>query len=78
MSGDPEEVRTTLPMDVSLVDQLKVGIVNESSRLQDVARAFAAELMVSQTTELSVDGVDDLVSSLVIARTPLDEQPRNA
>ena len=53
LSADGEEMGSPLPLDAGLVDELEIGFVNESRRLEGVIGALAAEMSRSQARSSS-------------------------
>src|SRR5262245_10331542 len=53
--GNPEEVRTVLPIDLFGVQQPQVGFMHQGRRLQRVTWPLLSEIMVSQPSQLGVN-----------------------
>ena len=66
-SGDGEEVRTVLPIDPALVDQLQVDLVDERGRLRRAVRPLAGEMACGNDVQLVVDERDEPVQCLAAA-----------
>ena len=49
LRGNAKEVRTILPVNIPLIDELQIGLVNECSRLQRMAFALVIHVAMSQT-----------------------------
>ena len=72
-----EEVRSILPIGVSLVDESKVGLVDESGRLQDVPRPLAPKSGRRPAAQFLMDDRYELVPRGEIASAPRVEQSRH-
>ena len=72
-----EEVASTPPVGLSLVDESHVRLVHEGGRLQDVAWPLAAKSSRGPSAKLLIDHLDESVTRGDVAATPGAEQSRH-
>jgi hypothetical protein len=73
-SGDAKEVRPVLPIYLFSLNQPQVGFVNQVSRLHRVTGSLMAQIIIGQTSQLTLDHRQQFVESSLIAVAPFDEQ----
>ena len=66
-----------LPVHVSLVYELQVGLVNQSRGLHRVAGPLAPHVVMGQAVQLVIDQGHQLVERCLIAIAPINEQLRD-
>src|SRR5512138_3665973 len=66
-----------LPADVTLVDQLEEGFVNQSSRLQRVLGPFTPEIAHRHSAQFPIDDWHEGVECFAIATGPARKQLRD-
>src|SRR5690349_25149641 len=54
LGGHTEEVRTALPIHISLINQTNIGFVHQRGCLQYMAGSFATNVLVRQTMQFVV------------------------
>jgi hypothetical protein len=74
LSGDPEEMRATLPVHFILIDEPEIGFVDQCCRLKCVICALAAKIMGCQAAEFAIDYWHKLIERRRIAVAPIIEQ----
>jgi hypothetical protein len=72
-----EEVRSILPIGVTLVDESEVRLVDQGGRLQNVPGPFVSKSGRRPAAQLLVDDGDELVPRGEIASCPRMEQSRH-
>ena len=72
-----EEVRSTLPIRASLVDESKVGLVDQGGRLQDVSRLFAPKPGRRSASQFLVNDHHELIPRGEIASAPCVQKSRH-
>ena len=72
-----EEVRSILPIGVSLADESKIRLVDQASGLKDVPGPFVPKSGRRPAAQLLVDDRDEFVPSGEIASAPRVEQSRH-
>jgi hypothetical protein len=73
LRGKSDELRTTLPGNVPLIDQPQVGFVYQGCALQGVILTLTAQLSVGQPAQLSVDQRHQLAERALVARGPVEK-----
>src|SRR5262249_51192924 len=73
--GGAEEVGAVLPIDLALVYQPQKSLVNQSRRLERVARTLTAQKPTRQAPQFIVDERRQLIAGALIALIPGDQQP---
>jgi hypothetical protein len=66
-------MRSVLPVDAALVNQLYIRFVDERGRLQSVIAAFAAQIIARQLFQLGVNQRKNIVEDIFISRRELRE-----
>ena len=69
-----KEVCSILPADFLYLEQTQVRLVDKSTRLKRMARAFSCHIAAGQASEFRVDERDQLVERRLIAGTPGNQQ----
>lgn len=77
LGRDGEEVCSTLPIGLPLVDESKVRLVNQGSRLQDVSRSFVPKSRRRPSTQLLMHHHHELVPRGQIPSTPRVQECRH-
>src|SRR5262245_46424513 len=71
---ETEEVRPVLPMRIPLVDELKVGLVDEGGSLQGVIGPLTTPIAAGQPMQLVIDDRRQFGQGLLVALAPSQEQ----
>ncbi len=66
-----------LPLDLSQIDEAKVGFVHQGGGLQGVACLFPMHVLVSSTAQLGVDKGQDSIQCRLFAAAPGAKQERD-
>jgi hypothetical protein len=77
LEREAEEMRPVLPVGVSLVDESKVGLVDQGGRLQDVSLRLAPKSGRRPATPFEVDDRDEFVPRGEIASAPRVQESRH-
>ena len=73
--GESDELRPVLPVDVPLIDQPKVGLVDERGGLERVVAPLAEEIPSGQPAQLVVHEREHLVPRALVTIAPVEQQP---
>ena len=77
MSGDGEEVSAIVEGRPPLIDQSKVGLIDERARLEDMVGAFATHQAMRHAVELVMDELDQTIQGCSVTALPAMQQPRD-
>ncbi len=71
---DCHEVCAVLPGNIALVDQLKIGFVNQRRSIERVAGSLPPQLMLRQAPQLLVNQRQEMIDRLAIAAGDATQQ----
>ena len=71
---DAEEVRTVPPFDAALVDEAEIRLVHQRRRLKGDLIRLAPHRTGCLTMQLGIDGREELLANLLLARPPTNEE----
>jgi hypothetical protein len=74
LTADGEEMGAVLPLGLLLIHQAKPRFVDQGRALQGVVAALAAEMAMSQPTQLAINQRRKLVHGRLVALSPLAQQ----
>src|SRR5580698_8826180 len=77
LCGNGEKMRPIFPTHAFVVDQPKIGLVDESSGLQAVPRLLAPQVVTSEAAEFVVNNGRKLIEGVLVAGAPSLEQSAN-
>ena len=77
LRGNAEEMSSTPPIDLPLIDEPQVCLVDERRRLQGVPQPLAAKLAPRDMAQLAIHERQQLIERTVIPAAPVVEQRRD-
>lgn len=75
--GDGKKLRAVLPRNVFPINQSKIRFVNQRGRLQNVIRAFVAQICSSEPPQIRIYKFEQLIGSALVARADCAKQNRD-
>jgi len=75
LRGNPEEVRTILPVGRLLANQAQIGFVYECGALKSVIGALVPEMAAGQAAQFIVNDRYERFARFLISSTPICKQP---
>jgi hypothetical protein len=74
--GHAEKVSASLPLNACLIDEPKIGFVNQRSGLQSVAGALRMQVARGNAAQLIVNDRHKTIESALVASLPLGQKAR--